>query len=169
VSLTVNTQATTSSLFRPSDTPGTITDPETGSLELGVKFQSSLNGRITGIRFYKGPQNTGRHVGHLWSATGALLATATFTNETATGWQQVNLTNPVSITAGTTYIASYHTNIGHYSSDENYFNTAHTSGPLTAPSSSASGGNGVAASGSGFPTITYNASNYWVDIVFQSP
>jgi hypothetical protein len=39
-------------------------------VELGVKFQSSVAGTITAIRFYKGPQNTGTHVGNLWSAAG---------------------------------------------------------------------------------------------------
>ena len=53
-------------------------------------------------------------------------------NETASGWQQVNFSNPVAITAGTTYVASYHTN-GDYSADPNLFATALTSGPLTAP------------------------------------
>ena len=65
------------------------------AVNLGVKFQSDVAGYITGIRFYKGPSNTGTHVGHLWTASGALLATATFTNETASGWQQVNFANPV--------------------------------------------------------------------------
>ena len=46
--------------------------------------------------------------------TGTLLATATFTGETASGWQQVNFATPVAITANTTYVASYHTNVGHY-------------------------------------------------------
>ena len=41
--------------------------------------------------------------------SGTLLASATFTNESASGWQQVNFSNPVPITAGTTYVASYHT------------------------------------------------------------
>ncbi|MBV8458956.1 MAG: DUF4082 domain-containing protein, partial [Acetobacteraceae bacterium] len=101
--------------------------------------------------------------------TGHLLATATFSNETASGWQEADFSSPVSITAGTTYIASYHTNTGHYSEDDNYFATAHTSGPLTAPSSSSSGGNGVYAySSSAFPSNTYNAANYWVDVVFQA-
>ena len=72
------------------------------------------------MRFYKGPQNTGTHVADLWTATGTLLATATFTNETASGWQQVNFSSPVAITAGTTYVASYHTN-GDYSADPNLF------------------------------------------------
>jgi hypothetical protein len=75
----------------------------------------------------------------------------------------------VSITGGTTYVASYHTNVGEYSASNNYFGTAHTNGPLTAPSSSASGGNGVYAYGSSnlFPNSSLHASNYWVDVVFQ--
>ena len=48
-----------------------------------------VDGFVTAIRFYKGAQNTGTHVGHLWSAAGALLAEATFTGETASGWQEV--------------------------------------------------------------------------------
>ncbi|MDB5564437.1 MAG: hypothetical protein JWP84_1003, partial [Tardiphaga sp.] len=93
----------------------------------------------------------------------------TFTNETASGWQQVPFANPVTIAAGTTYVASYHTN-GNYSADPNYFATAHTSGPLTAPSSAASGGNGVYAYGSGglFPTNTYNSNSYGVDVLFRA-
>ena len=134
-------------------TPSITTVNDPNPVELGVKFQAATNGRILGIEFYKFPQNTGPHVADLWSATGALLATATFTNETASGWQQVNFSNPVPITAGTTYIASYHTN-GDYSGDHNLFASALTNGPLTAPASSTSGGNGVYAYGSSslFPT-----------------
>jgi len=161
--------STTASLFSPSATPGTITENDPNAVDLGVKFQASASGTITGIRFYKGPQNTGTHIGDLWTTSGQLLASAPFTNETASGWQQVNFSTPVSITAGTTYISSYHTNVGEYSADANYFATAHTSGPLTAPSSSSSGGNGVYAYGSSnlFPSNTFSASNYWVDVVFK--
>ena len=35
--------------------------------------------------------------GDVWSATGTLLATGTFVNETASGWQQVLFTQPVAI------------------------------------------------------------------------
>ena len=107
-----------------------------------------MAGRITAIRFYKGPQNTGTHTAHLWSATGTSLATATFAGETASGWQQVNLPTPVAIAANTINVASYHATKGHYSADGNYFATAHVSGVLTAPA---------------------NASNYYVDVVFVSP
>jgi len=98
-----------------------------------------------------------------------LLATATFTNETATGWQAVNFSSPVTVTAGTTYIASYHTSSGDYSATPNFFANEATNGPLTAPASSTSGGNGVYAYGgtSLFPTNSFNATNYGVDVLFR--
>jgi hypothetical protein len=156
-------------LFSLTSTPSIVTANDNNSIELGFKFEASENGEITGVRFYKGPDNTGPHVADLWSATGTLLATATFTNESASGWQQVNFSNPVAITAGTTYVASYHTN-GDYSADPNFFAAAQTSGPLTAPASSTSGGNGVFAYGSSslFPTDSFNSTSYGVDVVFKA-
>jgi hypothetical protein len=168
VSITVNNPPTAQTLFSPTDVPTSVTVSDPSSVELGIKFQASRNGTITGIRFYKGPQNTGTHVADLWTATGTLLASATFTNESASGWQQVNFSSPVTITAGTTYVASYHTS-GNYSADGNYFATSHSSGSLTAPASSTSGGDGVYSYGTGsiFPSNSFNASNYWVDVVFE--
>ena len=132
-----------------------------------MKFTSSSNGQVTAIKFYKGPQNTGTHTGSIWSSTGTRLGTVTFSNETASGWQTAQLATPVSITAGQTYVVSYHTNTGRYSANGGYFNTARTSGPLTAPTSGSSGGNGVAYGASAFPTSSFNSSNYWVDVVFN--
>ena len=139
-------------------------------VELGVKFRSDSNGSITGIRFYKASANTGAHVGNLWTSAGTLLATATFTNETASGWQQVNFATPVAITANTVYVASCHTSSGHYSDDENYFaGKGVDSSPLHALADGVSGFNGVYAYGSAssFPNEGWNSSNYWVDVVFQ--
>lgn len=163
------TQATGQSTIWPGTTvPATPASGDTGAVELGVKFQSSTSGRITGIRFYKGAGNGGTHVGNLWTAGGVLLASATFAGETATGWQQVNFASPVAINAGTTYVASYFAPQGRYAFNANYFATAVTSGPLTALATGTSGGNGVYRYGaaSSFPTSTYNANNYWVDVVF---
>ena len=108
-------------------------------------------------------------MGNLWSASGTLLARATFSNETASGWQQVNLSSPVPIMPNTIYVVSYHTNEGFYSVNDNYFASAHASGLLTSPAISSVGGNGVYAYGStsAFPADTYRASNYWVDVVFN--
>jgi hypothetical protein len=79
------------------------------SVELGVKVSASTSGSVTGVRFWKDSINTGTHIGSLWGSTGQLLASATFANETASGWQEVLFSQPVQITAGTTYVASYTT------------------------------------------------------------
>ena len=139
------------------------------SLELGVQFKSDRDGYIAGIRFYKSEANTGTHVAHLWSATGELLASATFTNETASGWQQVNFPSPVAITANTVYVGSYQTSVGHFGLDQGYFVTFGVdNSPLHALADVSGSANGVYAFSStpAFPTNTYNASNYWVDVVF---
>ena len=130
--------------------------------------RSSVAGYITGILFYKGASNTGTHVGHLWDANGNLLATATFANEAASGWQQVTFASPVAIAADTVYIASYFAPNGGYAADGAYFaSSAFSSGPLTALSTATPGGNGVYVDGGGFPTNSFNATNYWVDVDFN--
>ena len=142
---------------------------DASAVNVGVKFQSDTAGFITGIRFYKGTGNSGTHVGSLWSSTGTLLAQATFSGETATGWQSVTFATQVAISANTTYIASYLAPNGHYASDQTYFNTGVDRAPLHALSSGASGGNGVYAYGasSAMPNNTFNATNYWVDVSFH--
>ena len=109
-------------------------------------------------------------MGSLWSSGGTRLANATFTNETASGWQQVLFTTPVAISANTVYVASYHTTTGHYSINTNYFaSTGADNAPLHALANGVSGANGVYRYGASnlFPNQTWNTSNYWVDVVFQ--
>ena len=158
----------TYSLWSSSAKPGTVTDSDSQAVELGVNFQANASGSVTGVRFYKGSKNTGTHVGHLWSKSGTLLASVTFTGETSSGWQQAQFSSPVSISANTTYIVSYWCPNGHYSADDNYFaSSSVTNGPLTAPKNTSSAPNGIYHYGSqSFPTSTYESSNYWVDVLF---
>ena len=151
-------------LFPANAIPTIVTEQDWNSVELGVKFKSSIAGKITGIRFYKGPQNVGTHTVALWNASKRRLVLATSTNETASGWQTVTFPTPISIAANATYIASYHTS-GGYSADSSYFATARTSGTLTAPA----GTNGVYTYGSAvaFPSSSYLSTNYWVDVLFS--
>ncbi|WP_323014541.1 DUF4082 domain-containing protein, partial [Devosia sp.] len=169
VALTVTAPVVTRTLFAADFTPATVTVNDGNAVELGMKFTSSQAGTISGIRFYKGPQNTGPHTGTLWSTTGVNLGTLTFTNETASGWQTATFQTPIAIAADTTYIVSYHTN-GYYSASAGGFNSAITSGPLTGLSSASGSGNGVFAYGSAsvFPTGSYNATNYAVDVIFNT-
>jgi hypothetical protein len=168
VTAQVNLRACPCSLWPASATPANPASSDAQAVEVGVRFSSDVSGSISGIRYYKSSTNTGTHVGNLWSSTGTLLASATFSGETASGWQQVNFATPVAITAGTQYIASYHTNVGSYAADAGYFTArGMDNAPLHAPST----GNGVYAYGSAsvFPSNTYSATNYWVDVVFRTP
>jgi hypothetical protein len=158
------------SLWGGTATPATTDVSDANSVELGTEFQSASAGYITGLSFYKGTANTGTHTGSLWSSTGTLLASGTFTNETASGWQSLTFASPVAITANTPYVVSYLAPNGNYAATSNYFTGAVTTYPLTALAS------GVAADGDGlyaysststFPTNTYNDTNYWVDPTFQ--
>ncbi|MFI9009398.1 DUF4082 domain-containing protein [Actinosynnema sp. NPDC053489] len=153
-------------LFSGATVPTITSSGDTGAFELGVRFTPNAGGRITAVKFYKGEANTGTHTGTLWSPTGQQLATGTFGNETASGWQTLTFATPVLVQAGHTYTASYTTTTGRYSVDPGYFTGyAATGGPLTAPAG-LDGGNGVYRAGAGYPTNSYAGGNYWVDVVF---
>ncbi len=166
VTVTVQSSSQTFSLFNPASNPSIPAVADPNAVELGVRFTSDFAGYINAIRFYKGSTNIGPHVGNLWTSTGALLGSVLFTNETQQGWQQASFASPIPITANTQYIASYHTASGNYAFDISYFATAGVDNiPLHAPA----GTNGVYVYGSGgFPSSTYQSSNYWVDLVFAN-
>ena len=155
-------------VFGPSAQPANpaVVDPH--AVELGVRFTADVAGSVTGIRFFKGTTNTGQHLGHVWTTGGTLLGSATFTSETASGWQQVNFGTPIAIAANTVYIASYFAPNGNYAANSAYFASSGVDNPpLHLLKDGVSGGNGVYAYGpSSFPSSTYNATNYWVEPVF---
>jgi hypothetical protein len=134
------------------------------SLELGVKITVTEPGQLTAVRFYKDNQETGTHVGRVWAADGTLLASATFTSETASGWQQQALGSPVALTPGQTYVVSYGAN-STFGMTSGGLTSAIVSGPLQ---SVADGRNGVYGDVAGdFPARTWGSSNYFVDAVVR--
>ena len=168
-------QSTPTSAVVPQSTlfdfalPTTVDSGDAFPVELGMKFKADYDGFITGVRFYKSAANTGTHIGNLWAANGTRLATATFTGESATGWQTVTFSSPVAVTAGTTYVASYHTDTGHNSFTSGGLASPIDHGPLHSIAGSVSA-NGVYAMGSSaFPSNSYNSSNYWVDVMYAIP
>ncbi|MBC7947360.1 MAG: DUF4082 domain-containing protein [Chitinophagaceae bacterium] len=158
------------SIFAPTSTPAIALDADGQGIEVGLKFRATQNGFITGIRFYKGAGNTGTHVGHLWSSTGTQLGEATFIGETASGWQQVLFSAPIAITANTTYVASYFSPNGFYSSTNPYFTAATVNGNLRALANGEDGANGIYiySATSAFPTNNFQSTNYWVDVVYTT-
>ena len=155
----------------------TFTGPQDGdpnAIEVGTKFRSDTTGYVTGLRFYKTTGNTGTHIGRLWTAGGTQLAQATFSGESASGWQQVSFGTPVAINANTTYVVSYHAPSGHYASRSGYFALVGVdNAPLHALADGVDGPNGIYKYGaagslfSGSGPETYNSEAYLVDVVFN--
>jgi hypothetical protein len=160
-----------SHIYSSSYTPAQSAANDSASVSLGVQFQTQTNGYISGVRFYKGAGNGGTHTGQLWTAKHTLLAQATFTSETASGWQDVQFSDMVPVTAGTTYIASYFAPQGHYAFTSGGLSGGITNPPLVAlPGSSTPGGNGVFSYGI-VPQVPLNAttgSDYAVDVDFTT-
>lgn len=151
-----------------STLPTMTSSSDTSAVELGLRFTPATNGFITGVRFYKGSGNTGTHTGSLWDASGNRLATATFTNETASGWQTASFFSAVAVTAGTTYTISYSAPHGGYAYDEFYWPYgARPSTPLTVPSGVGSAAPGVFGTVGTFPTGTFHEANYYADALFE--
>ena len=109
-------------------------------------------------------------MGSLWTESGTLLAQGNFTGEDASGWQTVLFNTPVPITADTNYIAGYLAPNGHYSVTSRAFDgTAFSNPPLTALADG-SLGNGLYlyTSTPAVPTNSFNAANYFVDVLYGS-
>ena len=153
----------------PAGPAGPPANDEQG-IALGMRFRTTQNGFITGIRYYKGSGTTGTHTGHLWTNTGTQLAQATFTNETASGWQQVLFGSPVAVTAGVTYVASYFSPSGDYCATKPYFTQAVVNGPIRGLADGEDGANGLYryTATAAFPNSSFQSSNYWVDVVFST-
>jgi hypothetical protein len=152
----------------PTLTGNSTVDGRTGSgpfsYELGMRFVVTSSVQLNAIRFYKDAQETGVHVGTLWTADGTKVASVTFTNESASGWQVQALSSPVGLQPGTTYVVSVNAN-AFFDVTPGGLATAQGTGPLQ---SVADGSNGVFGSAAGvFPTGTYNSGNYFVDVVVK--
>jgi hypothetical protein len=169
-SFTTSDLIANASLWNNTVVPPVETAGDGAPIEVGVKFQVVSDGYITGIRFYKGLEDTGIHVGHLWNEWGMPLATASFVDETESGWQQVNFGSPIFVSADTTFVASYYAPTGRYSKTSHYFGAAGISGDVIRVLGPQYGGGGAYFQGVGgaFPAISDGASNYWVDVVFSN-
>jgi hypothetical protein len=132
------------------------------SYELGTCLASTVSGSITAVRFWKVAGETGVHTGKIWDDSGDLLASVTFTGESASGWQQQTLGTPLAIQANTPYVVSVNTG-GKLYADTNYgLQTQIVNGTLY----SIVGDNGLFGAPGSFPTNSYQDSNYFRDVVF---
>jgi hypothetical protein len=152
--------STPCSIWSTSDTPAG--EGYSSPVTLGLQWQASEAGYVSGITFYK-EDGESTHTVDLWDSSGDLLASATSSSETASGWQSVVFSSPVAVSADTTYVASYTmASGGDYASSS--FSGPVTNGPLTALAT-----NSFYASGSTptFPQSQYDV-NFFVDVLFAN-
>ena len=153
------------SIWQNAAPSGAVDAADTSAVNLGVQFQASSSGHdhrgpvLQGVRQHRHAHR--QPVDLQRDAAGDRARSAA---SPPSGWQELDFSSPVAVTAGTTYVASYHTNTGHYAITSNGLASAVTNGPLTAL---ASGGVYAYGSGNAFPSNSFNASNYWVDVVYS--
>lgn len=146
-------------------------------VELGVEFESAVDGVVTAVRFYRAQGESGPNIVNLWRSlpddhpyrptqgnlnggdTGMILASGRLDSGGPAGWRRVPLDVPVRLLAGARYVASVHIR-NSYALDPNYFDGgAVADAPLTAFRGRYRYGK------TAYPEAQID-SNYWVDIEF---
>jgi hypothetical protein len=148
--------------------PGTLVVNDPNAVTLGIKFWARVPGTISGIRFYRGHRNGNGYNVRLYTAAGSQLGRASTKTDTCAVpcWESISFAAPISISPNTTYIAAYYTSNGEYAANDTGLVNGVANGSLVAPASNMVGGNGVYTYSTGFPNLTYEESNYWVDVEF---
>lgn len=162
-------------------------------LTLGIKFQSSTDGYISAIRFYRGLAGNRAYSVALWTESGELIGEGTIRSgegsSPGNSWYEIplkrNFFEPirVPIKANTTYIASYYTLGGGYpyeyfGMDNDIIKSYNLGSTLKALGGITYGGDGVYRYAvpnnispqvylNEFPSQSYRNSNYFVDVVFN--
>ena len=156
------------SFWNDTSLPRTAVTEDANAVEVGMRWHSSQAGLVSAIRFYRGVAGTQPHTVNLWTADGTRLYSAEVA--TGTGWITARLPRPVAVEAHRDYVVSYFAPEGLYASDNDFFTPAPAlAWMLEAPADTPQAGNGLYAYGprSSFPTQSYRATNYWVDVVFE--
>jgi hypothetical protein len=148
-----------------TQTPSAPSNNDSVTYEMGTKFTLDKNGQISAIRFYKASSETGTHIGKIWDASGSLLQSVTFTGETTSGWQQQSLSTPLTVQGGVIYLVSYGTN-GYYPVSNGGLSTQRINGDISSVVGGLGGNGCFVVSAGNYPNSSFNASDYFVDIVY---
>jgi len=174
VTVEVTSRGLPATLFPEGSRPAVPATGDATPVEVGLRFRSLIDGRVTALRCYRGPGDTAPLTGTLWTGTGVALATAAFGAPLAEGWQEVPIT-PVSVRSGADHVVSVWRPAGRYGFDAGLFGAGpYEVWPLVAPASGDApagvpAGNGLYRFGSpGFPTSTFGATSYGLDLRFDA-
>ena len=138
---------------------------DTAAVQLGVKFQANVDGKIEGVRFYRTVGAGVRFRAALWSPTGAQLASGSGVRSTMPGYVVVKFASPIAVKANQTYTASYSAATGRYSYIGQGLSSQISKGNLRLLQA---GGVYTYTSTLVRPTQVWNNSNYMVDVIFTA-
>ncbi|MCP2031555.1 hypothetical protein L1277_001646 [Okibacterium sp. HSC-33S16] len=148
-------------IFALTSAPSSSATSDDMPVELGVRFSSARSGVVTGIRFFAPESAPDTQTATLWDNAGEVLGSAPSKAAKKSGWRIAEFAEPIQVTAGSGYVASYFAPTGEYSGDINGFDAPITRGSITAPT-----GAGVYQYGGGFPQSIFHNTNYFVDVLF---
>jgi hypothetical protein len=140
-------------------------DAGSSALELGVSATTVSEIRITAVRFYKFSTSTESHTANIWNSAGTKIGTQVFAAGSASGWQEVQLTNPVTIAAGQAFTVSVFSLNYHYTNEDF---PQMTVGPVSVVAGVYRYSNTSAFPASNNGSHGGIGSNYGVDFVFSS-
>ncbi len=148
-------------MFPDPAPPVTVVGAGGSTWEQSTMFSSAIAGKITHIRFYKASGESTGHYGRIWSDSGTLLRQQQFINESASGWQEVQLSTPLTISPGVVYRVSYNVNL-FGAKIQSVFGPPILNWPLTAH------GAKYSTPSASFPN-TGSSSNFLADVRFTAP
>ena len=131
-------------------------------VELGMVFRPNPGTIFTGIRFYKPTAGAGFTLS-LWDTSGRRIMT-TQVPAVPAGW--VTMPFPPTVLNWTTFVVSYYSPAGIYGAAMNYFRADSMFTNFIIPRAA---GVFKYGSGGGYPSLIYNASNYFVEPVTRYP
>lgn len=169
--------------FFAADSPPTAAVGDDSAITFGVEFTVSQSVALRQIGFFQAtsnsPSTATRQVG-LYSTTdgltGTLLAGPFDLPVSGPGWTFHTLASPVTLNPGTVYRAAVLYPAGRWVQTVDFFATVGRSTPsgnATAPPVATALQNAQMSFTTGaslsFPTSTFDESNYWIDVVVDTP
>jgi hypothetical protein len=142
-------------------TPDSVSS-STKATEVGVEFKAQKAATVTGVSFFKAGKNNATTVAVWDPATNRRVATGVVKDTSATGWVDVQLSKPLTLTAGKTYVASYYTSKGNYSVENNEYLLSKTDGYITYPADA-----GVLSVNGKAPVDVAGTDGYGVRVLFD--
>ena len=150
-------------LFRSSTVHATKVAHTTRPTELGMRFNVTMPGTITGIRYFSTPASRGAHTGSLWAGRRSRIAKVRLPATSTPRWQTASFSHGVHVTPGRTYVVSYYAPHGRYAVQKHGFKARVANGHIRA---SKAAGVYRRGKGGGFPNQGAGQSNYLVDVIF---